>query len=155
MLLAVAVFGAVAFASSGTTGGSATATASSSTSSRSGPERVWSVRAQAVLTPLLDDLAAVDAATRSSGAADQAAAIAAAARSLTKDDERAKGLGSPGPSLASSWTAVLGEVDGLASTLSTASSGLSVAQVARVRFETASTANALAAFAAMLERARP
>jgi hypothetical protein len=50
---------------------------------------------------------------------------------------------------------MLGQVDGLASTLGTSSTGLSGAQVAQVRSETESAASGLVAFVAMLERARP
>ena len=111
-----------------------------------------------MLTALVDDLAAADAATRTSGAAGaagQAAAIATVGKILMADDARARGLGSPGGSLGSSWVAVLGQVDGLASTLGASSTGLSSEQVAQVRSETESAASGLVAFAAMLERARP
>lgn len=169
LVLAAVVVGALVLASGGTTGGSETASGSSSTPGGSSPARVWTARAQPVLTSLLDDLAAVDAATRTggaagaagaagaggaAGAAGQAAAIAAAGAILKADHARAKSLGSPGGSLASSWAALLGQVDGLASTLGTSTSGLSGVQVGQVRSETESDANALVAFVAMLERIR-
>lgn len=167
LVLAAVVVGAVVLASGEATGGSATGSGSSSTSGGSSPAREWTARAQPVLTSLLDDLAAVDAATRaggaagSAGAADaarQAAAIAAAGAVLKADDARARGLGSPSHSLsssASSWAAVLGQVDGLVATLGTSSTGLSGMQAGQVRSETESAANALVAFVALLERIRP
>lgn len=160
LVLAAVVVGAVVLASGGTTGGSAPASGSSSTSGGSSPAYVWTARAQPVLTALVGDLAAVDAVTRTgdaagaAGAGGQAAAIAAAGAILKADDVRAKSLGSPGGFLAASWVGVLGQVDGLASTLGTSSTGLSGVQVGQVRSETESAANALVAFVAMLERIR-
>ncbi|HEX4864786.1 MAG TPA: hypothetical protein VFV02_11975 [Acidimicrobiales bacterium] len=154
VLLAAAVLGAVALASGGTTGGSGTSRSSTSSSPSPSSAHGWPARAEPVLTALLDDLAAVDAATRANGVTAQSA-LAAAAASLVEDEARANRLGSPGPSLALSWRSVLGQTQIVASNLGSSSTGLSNMQASQVRSNSESAANAVASFDALLERVQP
>jgi hypothetical protein len=110
-------------------------------------EKGWPGRALPVITALVDDLSAIDGATK-------AGEIGRPAFSQTRsgflsDFARARSLGSPGGSLAAMWSGALGQIGVVASALSSEGSGSDDGQL---RPEAEGAAEALVSFVGSMQQ---
>lgn len=109
----------------------------------------WETKARLLSADLLDELAALDAATRLNGS-DIQRGIAEAETRLVQGDAQAHGLGLPKAPLAPRWQMVLRAVDSVASGTASATEGGTPAQVEPLRQSTESAIEAVLGFVAAI-----
>jgi hypothetical protein len=104
----------------------------------------WAVPATPVLAAVIEDLTAIDQATRSANG--QMGAIEDAGRRLASDLASARALGSPGGSLARPWLLVIDDLDAVTADIRSAARNGTGPQIDALQNSTQRAVNAVALF---------